>query len=182
MGIMSLRSSGGTDLVLRSVNALMSLDLLEPYSKEYKAIVTLKEAAGAGSVYDWVPMYETITENDPLNNDKETIFIAVTNPSKMRCERIWLELSQQSAMSYSVAQQPSGLGLPKLSSSKLSEYKKYMKIIVEEFNQKLKEDPSFQTVIDNFVQFARTETKLENTSVLGPLITEARNKAQKGKN
>jgi hypothetical protein len=57
-----------------------------------------------------------------------------------------------------------------------------MKIIVEEFNQKLKEDPSFQTVIDNLVQFARTETKLENASVLGPLITEARNKAQKGKN
>ena len=182
MGIISLRSSGETGLVLRSVNAVMSLDLVEPYSREYKAIVTLKEAAGASSVYDWIPMYETITENDPLNNDKETIFISVTNSSNMNCERIWLELSQQSYMRYSVAQQPSGLGLPSLDSSKLSEYKKYMKIIVEEFNQKLKEDPSFQTVIDNLVQFARTETKLENTSVMGPLISGARKKALYGEN
>jgi hypothetical protein len=56
-----------------------------------------------------------------------------------------------------------------------SNMKKKIEFIVKAFNEKLKEDPSFQEAINGMLQFGRTKTDLGKGKDTGPILNEARN-------
>jgi hypothetical protein len=167
MGLMFNRRDGLGQIQIPK-DSLMPEDI----SENPKAIRILKELPNA-ALYYWVPMYETITENDPYNDNKETVFIAVTNSANLHSARLWTELVERRKIKYILTQQPSGMSVG--STGDRSNMKKKIEFIVKAFNEKLKEDPSFQEAINGMLQFGRTKTDLGKGKDTGPILNEARN-------
>jgi hypothetical protein len=168
MGLMSYKI-GRDRNILRTKDSIMPKDI----SENPEAIRILGEIAPTGTRYYWVPMYNSITENDPYNDNKETVFISVTNTASLISGNLWAELVEQHKIEYILTQQPSGMSVG--SSGGMSKMKKAIEFIVKAFNEKLKEDPSFQEAINGMLQFGRTKTDLGKGQDTGPILNEARN-------